>query len=227
MFFIIFTLMFYSNNLTDGINEIRNNNYDKAEIIFNDIDKTKLSDEDKQKYLFYLINIYARNLNKDKALDLIKEYRNIKTDSPKRYEVSIKQIENYLLNIKEDSLKEISHNMRVSRDNLKNQNEKLNNQEDILGKLDKLIQDEENKKNLLQKSNSLNSVSPSLESLVDKSESDGKVDIKEFNSKDSWGNLPFKQRESALQEIDHKFPPHYKDVIEEYFKTLNEKFSEK
>ena len=37
---------------------------------------------------------------------------------------------------------------------------------------------------------------------------------------DEWGSLPDKQREADLQQIQERFPPHYRDIIEQYFKKM-------
>ena len=37
-----------------------------------------------------------------------------------------------------------------------------------------------------------------------------------------WGDLPEKEREKDLQQIQENFPPHYRDIIEQYFKRMSE-----
>lgn len=48
----------------------------------------------------------------------------------------------------------------------------------------------------------------------------GDVRSKELGEDDVWGGLPPHAREEALQQIGREFPPHYRDVIERYFKRL-------
>lgn len=48
----------------------------------------------------------------------------------------------------------------------------------------------------------------------------GDVRSKELGADDVWGGLPPHAREEALQQIGREFPPHYRDVIERYFKRL-------
>jgi hypothetical protein len=48
----------------------------------------------------------------------------------------------------------------------------------------------------------------------------GEVKSREFGGDDTWGALPPHAREEALQQIGREFPPHYRDVIERYFKRL-------
>jgi hypothetical protein len=46
------------------------------------------------------------------------------------------------------------------------------------------------------------------------------VEDKDIGDRSGWGDLPDKDREEAMQQIGREFPAHYRDVIEQYFKTL-------
>jgi hypothetical protein len=48
----------------------------------------------------------------------------------------------------------------------------------------------------------------------------GEVTRKDLDNEGEWGNLPPHEREEALQQIAREFPPHYREVIENYFKRL-------
>jgi hypothetical protein len=48
----------------------------------------------------------------------------------------------------------------------------------------------------------------------------GEVKSRELGGDDAWGALPPHAREEALQQIGREFPPHYREVIERYFKRL-------
>lgn len=48
----------------------------------------------------------------------------------------------------------------------------------------------------------------------------GEVQSRALGADDGWGALPPHAREEALQQIGREFPPHYRDVIERYFKRL-------
>jgi len=48
----------------------------------------------------------------------------------------------------------------------------------------------------------------------------GEVQRRDLGDDDAWGALPPHAREAALQQIGREFPPHYRDVIERYFKRL-------
>ncbi len=48
----------------------------------------------------------------------------------------------------------------------------------------------------------------------------GDVVKRNIGSKSGWGNLPPKEREEAIQQIGRDFPPHYREIIEQYFRKL-------
>jgi hypothetical protein len=48
----------------------------------------------------------------------------------------------------------------------------------------------------------------------------GEVARKDLDDGGDWGDLPPHEREEALQQIAREFPPHYREVIEHYFKRL-------
>src|SRR5205085_11705383 len=49
----------------------------------------------------------------------------------------------------------------------------------------------------------------------------GVVDPKKLqNLAQNWGKLPEKERAKAMMELTKDLPPRYRDVIENYFKTL-------
>jgi hypothetical protein len=48
----------------------------------------------------------------------------------------------------------------------------------------------------------------------------GEVARKDLDEGGEWGDLPPHEREEALQQIAREFPPHYREVIEHYFKRL-------
>ena len=50
----------------------------------------------------------------------------------------------------------------------------------------------------------------------------GHVDRKDVGNSGGWGDLPEKEREKDLQQIQENFPPHYRDIIEQYIKRMSE-----
>jgi hypothetical protein len=48
----------------------------------------------------------------------------------------------------------------------------------------------------------------------------GNADRRDFSQGENWGDLPPKDREEALLKIDKEFPPHYREIIEQYFREM-------
>ena len=48
----------------------------------------------------------------------------------------------------------------------------------------------------------------------------GNADRRDFSPGGNWGNLPPKEREDALLKIEREFPPHYRNIIEQYFREM-------
>ncbi|EAQ77628.1 hypothetical protein [Blastopirellula marina] len=130
-----------------------------------------------------------------------------------------------------DSLDEIARLMRdvERRLDLGRAGKKVRTQEeDVVAKLDKMIEDLEKQMQQQQQqsqggqqggSNTQPS-SPLNDTMPAGGSGPGNVDPKKMNPGDNWGNLPPKERQEALQQISNEFPSHYRRVIEEYFRKL-------
>lgn len=102
-------------------------------------------------------------------------------------------------------------------------------QQVILDELDKLIEQlEEQRKQQQQQLASGSpagqdgSAEPAEESRPGELKGSGEVDRKRLVSGDAWGALPAAERARLTQEITRDFPPHYRGLIEDYFRTLAE-----
>lgn len=63
--------------------------------------------------------------------------------------------------------------------------------------------------------------SPQQDSQIQTNSGPGVVDPKKLqNLAQNWGKLPEKERAKAMMELTKDLPPRYREVIEEYFKTL-------
>jgi hypothetical protein len=58
------------------------------------------------------------------------------------------------------------------------------------------------------------------ESMPSELKGEGNVDRKRLVAGDAWGSLPPAERERLTQAITRDFPPHYRGLIEDYFRTL-------
>ncbi|MFI4875783.1 MAG: hypothetical protein ACIALR_10615 [Blastopirellula sp. JB062] len=130
-----------------------------------------------------------------------------------------------------DSLDEVARLMRdiERRLDLGRAGKKVRTQEeDVVAKLDKMIEDLEQQMQQQQQQsqsgqsggNNTQPSSPLDQSMPAGGSGPGNVDPKKMNPGDNWGNLPPKERQEALQHISNEFPSHYRRVIEEYFRKL-------
>ncbi len=99
-------------------------------------------------------------------------------------------------------------------------------QQTILDELDKLLEDlEEQRKQQQQMAQASGPgggapTNPAEESRPSDFKGPGEVDRKRLVAGDAWGSLPPAERERLTQSITRDFPPHYRGLIENYFKTL-------
>ncbi|MEQ8848425.1 hypothetical protein [Botrimarina sp.] len=100
-------------------------------------------------------------------------------------------------------------------------------QRTILDELDKLIKDLEEQQRQQQQQQAAaqqggpgGSIDPAEESRPSDLKGPGEVDRKRLVSGDAWGALPPAERERLTQEITKDFPPHYRSLVEDYFRTL-------
>lgn len=162
---------------------------------------------------------------RDQALAAI-ETLSAMPGAPRRYLALADRMREQLENLESQSLAGVAHDMRDlhRRLSVKESDEKLlARQKNVLDRLDKLVREAEKKQNnssSKSKSGSSRSSSPATKSQPLGGRGEGRVDPKTFQDRSSWGALPEKEREKALQEYSRDFPPHYRDVIEEYFRKL-------
>ncbi len=101
-------------------------------------------------------------------------------------------------------------------------------EEEIVKKLDKLIEDIENQMQQAQqqsqpndgKQNGAQSQPMQESQIAGGPKGAGDVDQKEIGTRTGWGNLPPAERQEALQRLTEEYPSHYREVIEGYFRQL-------
>ena len=98
-------------------------------------------------------------------------------------------------------------------------------EEEIVAALDKLI-DQIEKQSQSAASSGMGSgdqnqsTSPAGDSVVKGTPGAGQVDEKDIGHRTGWGALPPKEETKAKNLINRNFPAHYRQAINEYFKTL-------
>ena len=93
---------------------------------------------------------------------------------------------------------------------------------DLDEKIKKLEEQLEQMMQQQQQSSSSKPQPPQSEQVPGSVPGKGRVDGKDVGRGAGWGDLPEKEREKDLQQIQENFPPHYRDIIEQYFKRMSE-----
>ena len=95
-------------------------------------------------------------------------------------------------------------------------------EEDVLRELDNLIERLEEQAQRRQQQGQGEGEPDNTPGGAHRAESQalGNVDRRDFSPGDMWGNLPPRDREEALLRIEREFPPHYRDIIEQYFREM-------
>lgn len=143
---------------------------------------------------------------------------------PERYLTVARLMREDVASIEKESLDHIARQMEdiERRLDLSRSGKKVQDVEDaVIRSLDKLIEKiEKQRKKCSGGGNNIRPSSPALDSNKMGGKGPGRVDRKNIGSKDGWGNLPPKEREEAMQEVGRRFPAHYREVIEQYFRQM-------
>ena len=176
--------------------------------------------------LFYQSVVHHRLLDKEKCLPAIAKLLENKGAIPRRFETLAVLMQADFEPLKPDSLDEVSRLMDdvERRLGFARAGAKVRKQEDdIVAKLDKMIEELEKQQQQQQGQGSGSGKQPSSpmqDSQAAGGGGPGEVDQRKTGIRSGWGNLPPKQRQEALQQISKGLPAHYREVIEEYFRKL-------
>ncbi|MDO4576137.1 MAG: hypothetical protein Q4D98_13095 [Planctomycetia bacterium] len=149
---------------------------------------------------------------------------------PKRYASLVEFMRKDFETLNEKGLDHISRRMKDVRRRLdlgRTDEPVQKIEEDIIQSLDETIEKMEKEQQKRQKKRRMSAAptpggKPLDDARIMGGRGPGKVDGKKHDDRGAWGNLPPKERERSLQEIGTDFPPHYRDVIEQYFKRMAE-----
>lgn len=200
--------------------------YDEALELLDGIDANAVVDP--ASLLFYRSVAHHRLLDKDKCLPALAQLMENEKAIPRRYLTLARLMDADLRPLKPDSLDEIARLMDDvhRRLDLGRAGKKVRQEEDdVIAKLDKMIEDLEEQLKQQQQQQSgqggaANPSSPRQDSTPGGVKGPGNVDPKNIGSKSDWGDLPPKDRQEVLQQISKDLPAHYRETIEEYFRKL-------
>jgi hypothetical protein len=179
--------------------------------------------------LFHQALAHHNLLEKEPCLSAVAKLMENEDSLPRRYSQLAKLMEADLKPLKPDSLDEIARLMSDvgRRLDLARAGKKVRDEEEtIIAKLEKLIEEKEKQQQQQQQPQSGNpqgsqSANPAQDSRpTGDIRGKGEVDPKNIGKKDGWGNLPPKERQEVLQQIGRELPAHFRETIEEYFKRL-------
>ena len=178
--------------------------------------------------LFYRGLMQHQLLKKDECLKTVALLLENRESIPRRYAVLGQLMLADIEPLKTDSLDEVARMMSDvgRRTGLNRSGKRVRDQEqEVIEKLDKLIkklEDQQQQQQQMQTS-SRNSQAPTQPIDANKVGGGGATgDVKQKRQEDGgqWGDLPPAQRAAALAEMSKDMPPHYRAVIEEYFRRL-------
>jgi hypothetical protein len=203
----------------------QNSFYDEALIYLGDLNTRDVVDP--AALLFYRSVVHHRLLDKKGCLEDISRLLENEADVPVRFKAVARLMDVDLRPLKEDSLDEIARLMediqrrlQLGRAGTRVRKE----EEDVVAKLDKMIEKIEEQQQQQQSSDSSGGSSRSNSPAPDSSRLGGRgpgdVDQRDIGDQSGWGNLPPKERQAALQQISKDLPAHFREVIEEYFRKL-------
>jgi len=179
--------------------------------------------------LFYQGVAYHRLLKKEQCLPVLNQLLENEDSLPRRYKTLADLMVADIQPLKTDSLDEIARLMddiRRRQELHRSGTRVRKEEEEVLAKLDKLI--EELEKQLQQQQQMASGAqqggsqpsNPLDQSVPGGVQGEGNVDPKKINKGADWGDLPPGEREAVLQDLSKDLPAHFREVIEEYLKKL-------
>jgi hypothetical protein len=127
--------------------------------------------------------------------------------------------------LEKDSLSEISRLMNDigRRQSLYRSGKVVRDIEDeVVKKLDRMIEELEKKRQQQQASASAQPSAPMQDSQIAGGKGAGKTDSKKIEPQGQWGNVSPEKRAAAMAEMTRDLPPHYRAIIEAYFRQLSQ-----
>lgn len=203
---------------------VQNQMYDEAMMLFEQISLSRVLDP--ATLLFYKAVCQHQLIQKEDCLESANRLLENETRIPRRFAMLAKLMVADIGKLKEDSLDEVARLMNdiQRRQYLHRAGKRVRGQEEkVLEKLDGMIKQLQEQQQMMQQAKSSQQKAPS-KPMQDSQNSGGLGKGEAFEKAGldggAWGNLPAKDRAAALAEISKDLPPHYRTVIEEYFRRL-------
>jgi hypothetical protein len=181
---------------------------------------------DPSSLLFYRGVVEYRLRQKEAGLSTLSRLLENEAILPRRFVNVARLMQADLQGLEEDSLDEVARLMDSIRVRLHHgrAGKRVRDEEsEVVKKLDKMIEELEKQRQQMQSqglANGQQSTNPAPDSSLAAGRGQGDVDRKDQGKDTDWGNLPPADREAALQQVGEDYPSHYREVIEEYFRSL-------
>ncbi len=175
--------------------------------------------------LFYRGLSQHRLLLKSDCLESLQTLMENDSQIPRRFAVVSRLMLADIEPLEVDSLDEIARLMddvRRRQQLFRSGTRVLGREQQLIEKLDRLIEELEQQLQQSQQASAGQSSpsNPMPDSQNAGGRGAGNVDNQRLPDGGSWGDLPPRQRAAALTEMAKDLPPHYREVIEEYFRLL-------
>lgn len=177
--------------------------------------------------LFYRSVAHHQLLQKEECLASVTQLLEQKDSIPRRYSSVAELMYSDLKPLKTDSLDEISRMMNNVGRRLgfgRAGKRVRTEEEEIIAKLDKMIEELEKQQQQQQGGGGAGSGSAPSSPMQDSSPAGGRgsgdVADRDLGTGSPWGDLPARERQETLQDITKDLPAHYREVLEEYFRKL-------
>ena len=203
--------------------------YDEALETLNGLEIVQVCDP--ASLLFYRATCEHHLLKKKECLANVKLLLERESEVPTRFTQVAQLMAADIEPMKADSLDEVARLMNDvhRRLDLGRAGKRVRDEEEeILKKLDKLIEDIENQmqESQQQAQQANGQQNPAQGRPMEDSQNvggkggPGDVEQKNVGDRSGWGNLPPAQRQESLQRLTEDLPSHYREVIEGYFRQL-------
>lgn len=200
--------------------------YDEALTQLNQLQPDDVADP--ATLLFYRAAARYRLRDAEAAASDLKKLLERESEIPVRYATVANLMLADLKQFKPDSLDEVARIMdsiKVRLGHGRAGKRVRDEEQEVIDKLSKMIEELEQQLQQMQAAaqsgaGGNQSSNPAQDSMLPGGGGPGDVDPRKLGEETEWGDLPPLQRKQALQELGEEFPSHYRDVIEEYFRSL-------
>lgn len=182
--------------------------------------------------LFFQAVCHQRLAQREPGLTAVSTLLESVDNCPQRYRAVAELMQRDLEQLKDESLDHISRKMDHVRRRLSlGQSVPPTRQveDEVLQALDKLIHQLEEQQKQQQQAQAAGAQGrgsntpggkPAEDSRIMGGRGAGETTPRDIGSRGGWGDLPARDRHEALQQIGRDFPPHYRDIVEQYFRRL-------